>query len=94
MSQFIRNLMGETRKRAVGSLMSYIERDVYPVLNEHQRRELRTRVLAAITQYHDVTLDVLRSSVNDGSAVNEEALVILARLDANVRALTRGGNHG
>lgn len=93
MSQFIRNLMGETRKRAVGSLMSYIERDVYPVLNEHQRRELRTRVLAAITQYHDVTLDVLRSSVNDGSAVNEEALVILARLDANVRALSRG-NHG
>lgn len=93
MSQFVRNLMGETRKRAVGSLMTYIEREVFPMLDENQRRALRQRVLASITQYHDVTLDVLRSSVSDGSAVNEEALTILARMDANLRTLSREVKH-
>lgn len=87
MSQFIRNLMGETRRRAIGSLMSYIEREVYPLLNEAQQKALRERVLAAITQYHDVSLDVLRSSVNDGAVVNEDALAMLTRMDANLRDL-------
>jgi hypothetical protein len=95
-SQFIRNLMGETRKRAIGTLMTFIEKEIYPSLNARQQRDLRQRVLASITQYHDVTLDVLRSSVTDGSAVNDEALTVLARMDANLRTLAREreGQHG
>lgn len=88
-SQFVRNLMGETRKRAIGSLMTYIEREVYPSLNERQQKDLRQRVLACITQYHEVTLDVLRSSINDGAAVNEDALVILTRMEGKLTALGR-----
>lgn len=88
-SQFVRNLMGETRKRAIGTLMTFIEKEIYPSLDTRQQRDLRQRVLASITQYHDVTLDVLRSSVSDGSAVNDEALRTLARMDANLRTLAR-----
>lgn len=87
MSQFIRNLMGETRKRAIGSLMSHIEREVYPHLDPAAQQALRERVLASITSYHDVCLDVLRSSVSDGQVVNEDALAMLARMDANLRTL-------
>lgn len=94
MSQFVSNLMSQTRKRAIGTLMTFIERDIYPSLNERQQKALRERVLSSITQYHDVCLDILRSSVSDGSVVNEDALAILARMDANLRTLARETSRG
>lgn len=81
MSEFARNLLTEQRKRMVGSLMGYLEREVYPCLSAPQQRALRDKVLAATAPYHDICLDMLKASVNDGSVVNEEALRLLHQLN-------------
>lgn len=86
-NQFIRNLMGEQRRRAIGGLMTYIEREVYPALNPKQQRDLRGRVIAVVTQYHDTCLDVLKASVDDGSLVNTEALAVLTRMEGKLNAV-------
>ena len=85
---FVRNMLIEQRKRLVGTLMRYIEHEVYPKLNETERRELRKRVLTAVDSYHDVCLDMLKASVDDGSSVlNDEAARLLARLNTEVSSL-------
>lgn len=92
---FVRNLMGEQRKRAIGALMNHIEREVYPLLDDRQKRALRDRVIGAITQYHDTALDVLKASVDDGtSIINHDALVMLSRMDGNLRELARQVSDG
>lgn len=89
--QFVRNLLAEQRKRLVGTLMQHIEVNVYPHLPEPERRELRKKVLAATSTYHDICLDMVKASVSDGSVVNDEALAMLARINAEVHALRREG---
>lgn len=81
MSEFARNLLTEQRKRMVGSLMGYLEREVYPRLTVPQQRALRDKVLASTAPYHDACLDMLKASVNDGSVVNDEALRLLHQLN-------------
>lgn len=93
-SQFINNLMAAQRKRAIGTLMGYIEREVYPGLQAAQQRELRERVLAAIGAYHETTLDILKSAVDDGSEVNDQALAALSRMDANLRTIANDVRRG
>lgn len=87
---FVRNMLIEQRKRLVGTLMRYMENEIYPKLTEAERRELRKRVLTAVDSYHDVCLDMLKASVEDGSVLNDEAARLLARLNTEVTAL-RGG---
>jgi len=93
-NQFIRNLMGEQRKRALGSVMTYVEREVYPHLSESQQKALRHRIVSALTQYHDTALDVLKSAVDDGGVVNQEALAALTRMDANLSTLAKQVGRG
>ena len=78
--QFVRNLLTEQRRRAVGMLMGYVEAEVYPHLSTPVRRELRAQIIKAIDGYHVVVLDVLKSSINDGSVVNEEFVELIAGL--------------
>lgn len=85
--QFVRNMLVERRKRLVGTLMKYVETEVYPKLSEPERRALRKRILTAVDSYHDVCLDMLNSSVADGTVVNDEAVRLLARLNSEVSAL-------
>lgn len=88
--QFLKNLLAEQRSRLVGSLMNYLEKEVYPELDEMSQRALRAKVLGAVAQYHDVCLDLLKASVNDGSVLNEAALEAISALHADVRqALAR-----
>lgn len=87
--EFVRNMLNEQRKRLVGTLMQHLEAQVYPHLNDRERHDLRKKVLAATSSYHDICLDLLKASVNDGSMVNDEAIRLLARLNTEVRALTR-----
>lgn len=68
---FVKNLLTESRKRLVGSLMSYIEQNVYPELDRDQQTELRQKVLTSVGAYHDSCLDVVKASVNDGVVSNE-----------------------
>lgn len=85
--QFVRNLLNEQRRRLVGSLMQYLEVNVYPGLSEPQRKDLRTKVLASVGAYHDVCVDMLKASVDDNSVANEEALQLLARVNSQMQAL-------
>ena len=85
--QFARNVLNEQRRRLVGNLMQYLEANVYTHLSEHEQRELRKRVLTAVGAYHDVCLDMLKASIDDGSVVNEEALHLLARVSNQLDAL-------
>lgn len=85
--QFVKKMLIERRQRLVGTLMRYFEAEVYPKLTEAERRELRKRVLTAIDSYHDVCLDMLKASVEDGSVLNDEATRLLARLNSSIDAL-------
>jgi hypothetical protein len=51
---------------------------------------LRDKVLTSTSAYHDVCLDLLKASVNDGSVVNEEAVRLMAELNSNLRRASRG----
>lgn len=85
--QFARNVLNEQRRRLIGNLMQYLEGSVYQHLSEPQQRELRKRVLTAVGAYHDVCLDMLKASIDDGSVVNEEALRLMSRLSKQMDSL-------
>lgn len=86
---FVRGLLNEQRKRLVGTLMQYFEENVYPMLSDAQKRELRAKVLGSVGQYHDAALDMLKVSVNDGSEGNDEVLRLLRLIHAD-----KVGSHG
>jgi hypothetical protein len=83
-TEFVKALAIEQRKRLVGSLMEHVERHVYPHLTQPQQKALRDKVMQSVGSYHDVVLDMLKASVNDGSMVNEHALELLADLSRKV----------
>lgn len=76
----VRQLLVERRKRAVGTIMAFAERELYPGMSPRQQAEFRGKVLEAIGSYHDLMIDLSRSLTGDG-VVNTEALDILRRLD-------------
>jgi hypothetical protein len=84
---FLKNLLVESRKRVVGSLMSYMEQNVYSSLDKQQQEELRQKVLNAVGAYHDTCLDMLKASVNDGSVSNEFLLEAIYDLHDEVKGL-------
>lgn len=88
--QFVKKMLIERRQRLVGTLMRYIEEEVYPKLSEQERKDLRRRVLTAIDAYHEVCLDMLKASVNDGTMLNDEAARLLARLNSQIEMLRHG----
>ena len=84
-NQFVRNLLAEQRKRLVGSIMRYAEEDFYAGLSREQQVAFRDKVLTSVGAYHDTVLDILKSSVDDGTyMVNEEALRMIAQIHAAV----------
>lgn len=81
---FVRNLLIEQRGRVVSSVMTYIEAEVFPVLRPEQRKALRTKMLSSIGAYHDVCLDILKASINDGTVTNERVLELLQQIHQEV----------
>lgn len=79
----VRQLLVERRKRAVGTIMAYAERELYPGMSPRQQGEFRAKVLEAVGSYHDMMIDLSRSLVGD-AVVNTEALALLARVDAKL----------
>ena len=94
MQSFVRNMLNEQRRRAVASLMQYLEANVFDKLTDRERRELRGKVIGAVGQYHDVCLDMLKASVNDGTVMNDEAARLLAGLRTDVAQLRRSLDDG
>jgi hypothetical protein len=88
-SQLAQNMLVEQRRRLVGTLMRYLEEEVYPGLSLPQQKELRKKVLTATAQYHDVCLDLIKASVNDGTVLDEQAMRLLTLVHADVRSLRK-----
>lgn len=90
---FVQNFLAERRRRALGQIMGHIEREVFPHLPAKDQDRLRARVRGSLTEYHESVVDLVKSSVNDGTVANEEALRVLARVDSHLaeqRAERRG----
>lgn len=84
-SDFVRSMLIERRKRLVGSVMVYLERQVYPKLSKPEQAQLRDKIMVEVGAYHDVCLDILKASVDDGTIiVNEEALRLLQDIHGKV----------
>lgn len=82
---FARALAVEQRRRLVGSLMEFAERQLYPHLTRELQQAFRQKVMQSVGSYHDLMLDMLKASINDGSVVNEEALSLLEEIHGLVR---------
>jgi hypothetical protein len=92
--QFARNVLNEQRRRLIGNLMTYIEGNVYKHLDADEQRELRRRVLTAVGAYHDVCIDMLKASIDDGTVVNEDAVRLMAQLSRQMNDLRSELSHG
>ena len=83
MSVPVREFLKNRRDRALGSVMGYLEREIYTGLDDAQRTLLRRAVIDAINSYHDSVLDLLKAE--DNSTVrNDEVLAMLVRIDRKV----------
>lgn len=71
-----RRLLGERRKRLVGSIMQFAERELYPGMSLKQQAAFRDKVMEAVGSYHDLMIDLMRSLAGD-AVVNEQALSLL-----------------
>ena len=73
MSIAVRDFLKARRDRALGSVLGYAEREIYPDLPKEVQREFRGVVIDALNSYHDSVLDLVKSA--DG--VTNEILVEL-----------------
>ena len=93
MSDFVKNLAVEQRKRLVASLMECFEKQVIPTVPMNQRNAVtkvfRDKVMSSVGKYHDTMLDCLKASINDGMVVNEEAVRLLRELHQGQERLSR-----
>lgn len=89
MSDFARSLAIEQRNRLVGTLLGYLEKEIYPALPQHKRKEIREKVLASTGVYHDFVLDCLRASTGVGGVTNDEALRLLHAIHSTQSHIAR-----
>lgn len=81
MSDVVTELVGEQRRRLVGSILGFMEREIYPDLTPLQQAQVRKKVLTSVGVFSDFTLDCIRAC-NKGWVVNEEALRLLHQINA------------
>lgn len=84
MSVAIRDFLKARRDRALGSILGYSEREIYPKLSAAERVAFRNLVLDSLNSYHDSVLDLMKSD-ND-NVRNEELLALMERLDSHLSA--------
>lgn len=82
MSIAIRNFLKARRDRALGSILGYAEREIFPKLTSTERLNFRNLVLEALNSYHDSVLDLVKSE--QGTVRNEELISMLERLEQHL----------
>lgn len=82
MSVAVKDFLKARRDRALGSIMGFAEREVYPKLNMAERTAFRNLVLDSLNSYHDSVLDLVKS--DNGTVRNEELVRMLERLDQHL----------
>ena len=83
MSVAVKNFLKARRDRALGSILGYSEREIFPKLTPAERTSFRNLVLDSLNSYHDSVLDLVKS--DQGSVRNEELIALLERLDAHLQ---------
>jgi hypothetical protein len=86
-NSFVLNMLGESRKRLVGSLMGYLEKEVYPKLSQPERDDLRIKVLTSVGAYNDTCRDMIKASVDDGMITNEYILQAIYDIHDEIKEL-------
>jgi hypothetical protein len=79
-------IIGEQRKRLVGTILGHAEREFYADLTVEQQHAFRIKVLVAAGSFSDFLIDVVRG-VSQGTWVNDEVIGLLAEINNQVRNL-------
>ena len=83
MSVPIRDFLKARRDRALGSILGFAERELWPSLTPQQRQAFRATTIDALNGYHDSVLDLVKAE--NGQVVrNDEVLAVLQRLEGAV----------
>lgn len=81
MSVPVRDFLKNRRDRAVGSILGWSEREIFPSLTPAQREQLRRVVLDAANSYHDSVLDLVKAE--DGVR-NDHVVEAIERLESRI----------
>lgn len=79
MSIAVKDFLKARRDRALGSILGFVEREIYPKLTPQEKIAFRNVVLDSLNSYHDSVLDLVKSE--NGTVRNEELVGMLERLD-------------
>lgn len=80
-----KELLDRQRKRLLATVLGHCEQSTWwTKLTPLQQRQLREKVLTAVGAYHDLMLDLMRSS-DDGTVQNEIALELLDKIYRTVK---------
>lgn len=82
MSVAIKNFLKARRDRALGSILGYAEREIFPKLTPAERTALRNLVLDSLNSYHDSVLDLMKSESDN--VRNDELISLMDRLDKHL----------
>lgn len=82
MSVPVRNFLKARRDRALGAIMGYAEREIFPKLTAAEQSAFRRVVLESLNSYHDSALDLFKSDV--GTVRNDELISLLSRVEARL----------
>ena len=78
-----RDFLKNRRDRALGTILGYVEREVWDRLTAEERDALRHVVIDALNGYHDSVLDLVKAE--DGTVVrNDEVVAAIQRLERRV----------
>ena len=94
-NEFVVRLLAERRQRLVGSIMSEAERNLFPHVPPAARAAYRQKVLEFVGAYHDVALDCMKASVDDGTRNDPTEILraIRSEVRTTVRAELARGEH-
>lgn len=90
MSVPVRDYLKNRRDRAVGSILGWTEREVFPSLTREQSQAFRRIVIDAVNSYHDSVLDLVKAE--DGVR-NDAVIEALTRLETRLTAQRRLTNN-
>lgn len=79
MSVPVRNFLKARRDRALGAVLGYAEREIFPKLTTAEQAAFRKVVLESLNSYHDSALDLFKSDM--GTVKNDELISLLTRLE-------------
>lgn len=78
MSVPVRNFLKARRDRALGAILGYTEREIFPKLTQSEQLAFRKVVLESLNSYHDSALDLFKS--DSGTVRNDELISLLTRV--------------